>query len=270
MNKNRVVYLDYLRVFATIAVIILHVASINWYTCDVHGIEWKILNFYDSITRWSVPVFVMISGALFLKKDDIPLKTIFSKYVWKMICVYIIWSFIYFLFSGESVVYQLIELTKTNRINSLISIINGHYHMWFILMITGLYMCIPMIKQIIKNKKITYYFLLISFNFFILIPSAIYLIKDFGFEKIILIIDAMSSKINEMQMEFVMNFIFYFILGYVVSQIKFEKKWRSIIYLLGAIGFILTITLSQIVSTNINQAVTTYYGNSQINVFLKL
>lgn len=269
MNKDRIVYLDYLRVFATIAVIILHVASINWYVCDVHGVEWKILNFFDSITRWSVPVFVMISGSLFLKKDDIPLKTIFSKYVLKMVWVYVVWSFIYFLFSGKGVIYQLIELTKTNRVNSLISIINGYYHMWFILMITGLYICIPIIKQIIKNKKITYYFLLVSLTFFILIPSVICLIKDSGFERLILIVNALASTIKGMQMSFVMNFVFYFVLGYVVSQVHFEKKYRNSIYILGAIGFILTIALSQIVSVNANQAVGTYYGNSQINVFFE-
>ena len=65
----------------------------------------------------SVPIFVMISDALFLKKDDIPLKSYFF-------CIYYL-KFHLFLFSGKSVIYQLVELTKTNRINSLISVING-------------------------------------------------------------------------------------------------------------------------------------------------
>lgn len=60
-NNNRCIELDYLRVFATFAVMILHIAGSNWYTTDVNGIEWQTFNFYDSIVRWSVPVFVMMN-----------------------------------------------------------------------------------------------------------------------------------------------------------------------------------------------------------------
>lgn len=53
---NRIVYFDYLRVAATIAVIFLHTAAINWYGADVSGGTWKVFNFYDSIVQWSVPI----------------------------------------------------------------------------------------------------------------------------------------------------------------------------------------------------------------------
>ena len=50
-DKKRLVYLDYLRVFATLAVMILHVSSRNWYKLDVNSFDWKVLNVYDSIVR---------------------------------------------------------------------------------------------------------------------------------------------------------------------------------------------------------------------------
>ena len=54
----------------TFAVMILHVAASKWGETDVDSVEWCAMNFYDSIVRWVVPVFVMISGALFLKNDS--------------------------------------------------------------------------------------------------------------------------------------------------------------------------------------------------------
>ena len=45
-------YCDYLRVFATFAVVVLHVSATNWYITDVNGMEWQAFNFYDSIVRW--------------------------------------------------------------------------------------------------------------------------------------------------------------------------------------------------------------------------
>ena len=64
---------DYLRVLASFGVIILHIAAKKFLSLSVYSNEWQVLNFYDSIVRWTVPVFVMISGALFLNRD-IPIR----------------------------------------------------------------------------------------------------------------------------------------------------------------------------------------------------
>lgn len=104
-NKNiedRTVYFDYLRVFATFSVIILHLSAQNWFTTDVNGFEWQVFNFYDSIVRWGVPVFVMISGALFLDRE-IATKTIYSRYVLRLLSSFVIWSAAYAVFRGGGV-----------------------------------------------------------------------------------------------------------------------------------------------------------------------
>lgn len=88
--KHRTIYLDHLRVLATTAVMMVHVSASNWYSTDVNGYDWKVFNLYDSIVRWGVPVFIMISGALFLNRDDITVKIIYSKYVFRMAVAYMI------------------------------------------------------------------------------------------------------------------------------------------------------------------------------------
>lgn len=99
-SNERTVYFDYLRVFATFAVMILHLSAQNWYITDVNEFEWQTFNFYDSIVRWSVPVFVMISGALFLNRD-IKLKTIYTKYILRIVVSYVAWSAIYAFLQKE-------------------------------------------------------------------------------------------------------------------------------------------------------------------------
>ncbi len=49
MNKERVVYFDYLRVFAMLAVIVLHISTQGWETADVNSFQWNVLNVYDSL-----------------------------------------------------------------------------------------------------------------------------------------------------------------------------------------------------------------------------
>ena len=77
-SENRIEYFDGLRAFATIAVIMLHVCAANWYTWPVTVSSWITCSFYDSVVRWCVPCFIMISGALFLDKK-INLKRLYSK-----------------------------------------------------------------------------------------------------------------------------------------------------------------------------------------------
>ena len=87
-REQRAYHLDFLRVFATFAVMVLHLAAQNWDKINVKTFEWNVFNFYNSIVRWAVPVFVMISGALFLSKD-IQLKKIFSKYILRIVTAFL-------------------------------------------------------------------------------------------------------------------------------------------------------------------------------------
>lgn len=98
---ERKIYCDYLRIIATFAVVVLHVSASNWCSTDVNGMEWQAFNFYDSIVRWSVPIFVMISGSLFLGRD-IPIKRIYEKYILRMIIAFIFWSVFYALMNAET------------------------------------------------------------------------------------------------------------------------------------------------------------------------
>ena len=58
---------DVLRVGACLAVILLHLSATIVMDRDfLGGIHWHISNAIDAATRWCVPVFVMLSGALLL------------------------------------------------------------------------------------------------------------------------------------------------------------------------------------------------------------
>ena len=267
--KKRTIYFDHLRVLATAAVMMLHVAATNWGAVDVNGSDWMVFNFYDSIVRWGVPVFIMISGALFLSRDDIPIRKIYSKYVLRMATAYIVWSFIYYLFAGESILQQVQLLFQPGKTARWISVVNSHYHLWFVLMITVIYMCMPILKEIVKNEKVTNYFLLLSFVFWFVIPQCVTMVKDFGGEQLISIVTALYGKIQSLQLGFVMNATFYFVLGYRLANARFERKTRYVIYALGLLGFAFTIAADQIVAIKTQTPTQTYYGNSCVNILFE-
>ncbi len=263
-NIERKTYCDYLRVIATFAVVILHVSAQNWRAMDVNGFEWKVFNFYDSIVRWGVPVFVMISGSLFLNKA-VSIKKLYTKYIRRMIVAFITWSIFYVLVNEDTLRNGIIYGLKTHKKE----IISGHYHMWFILMIIGIYICIPFYKKLVEDRLIMKYFLTLSFLFAFFIPWILQLLKDYVAGNIGLVekaIGVINTNISNMNMHMVLGYSFYFIFGYYLDNIELSKKQRIIIYILGIAGFLFTILVDLDIALKTQHPCSIYYGEFRVNV----
>lgn len=59
---NRITKYDILRVIACFSIVLLHVSASYWSVVDVHSKEFLIMTIYNSLTRFAVPVFFMLSG----------------------------------------------------------------------------------------------------------------------------------------------------------------------------------------------------------------
>lgn len=263
--KQRTIYFDYLRVIAIISVIVLHVSAQNWNALSVSSIAWNICNFYDAMTRWGVPIFVMISGSLFLSRE-VKIGSLYKKNIARLAVAYFIWSTFYAIVIP--VTKHLVSGSAEISVTSIIeNIIGGHYHLWFIPMIVGLYMCTPIIKKIVESKSVTKYFLILSFIFAFLIPQAVIIADDFiGGRFTAGLIKAQSVIDGNMQLHLVLGFSSYFVLGYYLNKIDLSQKKRTIIYVLGLIGGIATVALSALASWKTNSPTGEYYDNFRVNV----
>ncbi len=267
MKKQRVYYYDYLRVFAIIAVILLHIAAQEWAGLKGRDIDWQIFNVFNSISRWGVSVFLMISGSLFLSRD-IEIKTIYKKYIPRMVASYFLWSAIYALWAPKNTLY--LGAFSTFSLPTFIkSTLVGPVHLWFIPMIIGIYMCIPLIRQFVVSKKLLNYYLILGFVFAYAVPQMVYLAKDFatGFLKDFLL--SVNTLVSDMNVRIVVGFVYIFVLGYFLAQTEFTKKQRQVIYVLGIIGFLSTILLNAIVGWKTNEISKNYLQTFTINVLLE-
>lgn len=256
LETDRIVYFDYLRVFATFSVMILHISAQNWYTTDVNGFEWQVFNFFDSIVRWAVPVFVMISGSLFLNRN-ISLKKMYSRYILRMVIAFVVWSAIYAIF---------MDGTIASRLSAFVQ---GHYHMWFILMMVGIYMSVPLIKALVGSNLRIKYFSFLALIFAFLFPELFTLMNDFGSELVIKTSNVIKQDINVMNMHIVLGYVSYFILGFYLDKKELSRRWRIVIYAFGILGFVFTIVMTLIVALKIENYCTNYYGYFNINILLE-
>lgn len=249
-NFIRIEYLDLLRIIATIGVIAIHISAQNWYDTNIRSFEWNVFNVWDSIARCSVPIFVMISGAIFFTKEC-TVKQLYSNYILRIVIAFIFWSLLY-----------AIIFYRDKGINAIITqLLLGHFHLWFLFMIIVLYMLVPILKKIIESRNTMKYFLLIYFILQMAIPTFSAILNSLQLRNISNII---NTNIGNIQLVF--GYSGYFVLGYYLCTTNFTKKCRLIIYLLGIIGIVSTIALSIMDSRKLENPSSVYYNYFFINV----
>lgn len=154
MNPSSV---DLTRAVAISLVVLLHMSANSFAS---FGDYWWVSLTYDTLTRSSVPVFFMLSGALLLKKNEPPL-LFFKKRISKIIIPLIFWSYVYLL-------YRKYYVGETNLSLSVREIINGpvYYHLWFVYSILSVYLFIPMLRFYSINATKNVKLLVLSMWFF--------------------------------------------------------------------------------------------------------
>lgn len=217
--KERIVYLDILRVICGFFVIVLHVSSQNWSSVDVNSFTWDVFNFFESLTRFTVPVFVMISGSLFLNNSmNITVKNLYKKNILRLVTAYIGWSFIYAV---------CLHIGSWNGIRSfVVDVINGYYHMWFVPMMIGLYILVPVLRMITADKKVMQYFIVISvfFCFFVPVMLKLPILSKFNF------------FYENMNLYFQLGYVSYFVLGSFLME-KDLGRFTKIVVIGGGIRY---------------------------------
>ncbi|GHH99686.1 acyltransferase [Neobacillus kokaensis] len=257
--RNRVIYADILRVFATFAVMIIHVSATNFGELKPSSYEWNILNFYDSLARWCVPVFAMLSGMFFLNPNKpISMKKLYTKSIFRVLLALFFWGFIYELYK------RILEQAPLNIHffkDAVISIFQGdtHYHLWFLYMILGLYIVTPIFRIFIKaaRKKDIEYFLVIGFLFSSFLPTLEYF-YPFNY----LVPFLINFDVN-----LALGWAVYYIMGYYLSQYGVNGKLKKGIYILGILGVLITIVGNSFLSIEKGSPDNFLYYYLRVNVF---
>jgi surface polysaccharide O-acyltransferase-like enzyme len=124
---------------------------------DIHSINWLVSNFFYSLCRFCVPIFLMLSGILLLNKDYTYENFIKRRYT-RVILPYLFWGVI-------TVIFSLFVIAKSNlTLGFVTGIMGGTTSVyWFVWLILLIYLFIPIFNQWIKNssmKEIEYFLLL--------------------------------------------------------------------------------------------------------------
>lgn len=234
---ERKLYLDILRVIATFAVIFLHVFAKGVYG-SLHTCNWYVAIVGDSLVRWSVPIFVMISGVLFLDPlKDLSVATIIRKYVKRLFLAYVFWYVVYCIFNF------VLAYLSDDSLSLGYGILDPGYHLWFLPMLMVVYLLVPILRLVVSDIRLLIYTLTLW---------AVYVTIGF-----ILIRDI--SQISRLfRMNIVVGYAGYFLLGYFLSLDRLSKHQRSALYVFGLLGAVITVVGCIVISLSLGRTSTRF------------
>lgn len=159
MKNSREYSFDILRVVAMVMVITIHVSNVYSRSFGIiSNKSFFVSLIFNTFSRVSVPIFLMISGALLLNRE-FNLKK-YLKRLFKFIILIVVWDIIY-------LVWEYLYLGVTY--NNLYKLIFEPYraHLWFLYTILILYAIQPILRKILlKSNNIIKVLLLVIWILF--------------------------------------------------------------------------------------------------------
>ena len=216
-TKKRIIYLDYLRVLAILGVLINHISA-TWGHMAFNG---NVALVYNSLGKIGVPVFLMLTGVLLLN-NKLPISSFIKRRYPRVLIPFIFWIALFIIY--DFFVLRP-ELFNGNIINQIL--LCFFTYRWYVWMILGVYLIIPIFAAFIKNSKLegVKYFLIIWY-----ITTALFTL----------------SILFDFQMKFLDLVIFsgpigYLMLGYYLHNKEFKINPKKIVVISVILFIILTV-----------------------------
>lgn len=214
LKKDRVVYLDFLRIISCFLVIFNHLAGYYEYQKAENPVSAFFYMFFTMVTRINVPIFFMISGSLLLSKD-IGYNELFLKRILRIALA---------LFIGTATVYIL------SKRHDLSSIDVGHFirdffggkivgQYWYLYAYLGFLLMHPFLRNGAKNFGHREFVLVILVHFALstVIPLGNYIINQFG-------IASINIK-SDFQVPFMTGKAFFYpLIGFYLDRVVDVKR----------------------------------------------
>jgi surface polysaccharide O-acyltransferase-like enzyme len=253
---QRFFYLDVLRILSAFAVVVLHVAVTGWSYFGVDTFEWQILNVFNGLSRWCVPIFVMISGALFLDpKRSITIRDIYRKYILRVAMIIGVWALtLIFLKLIKGLYYHGVTLENVMRAFQNMEYPPGVS--WFLFMLLGLYAFAPILKHVAHDKNTLLYIMCVSLVLNTLITYSGLLAHG----------EWMLVQIKLFGLEYFLGFIGFFCAGAYFKLYFNSSRVRTVLYCLGSIGMAVTVVGTSLLSLSHHRAMAQFYGFLSPNV----
>ncbi len=226
-SAPRLAWADLLRCLACAAVVLLHAAGATLAGESPATLRFLLLDLLDSATRWAVPVFFLLSGALLLDPDRPFSRRGWLRRLGRMALLCLVWSLLYALWDARGAAHLDLEYL----LEALILLVRGevHYHLWFLPALLGLYLLIPPLRALVRgaSRRTLWYLVGLWAVFALALPFLCpFLPSGLG-----------RLWLDRLGLFNVGGWAGYFLLGYLLRTCACPPRRAGALYLGGALGW---------------------------------
>jgi len=224
-HATRLFWMDVIRALAIFLVVLTHSIGISYPLIQSDPTIFS-LTFFQSVVRIAIPLFVMVSGALLLSKDESAIH-FYRNRISKLLLPWIFWSCMYmlwYLWTGERSASSLLTLLKNFYVIFM-------SQFWFLPMICGLYFFTPLLRIILKKTS----------QQTIILAMCLWLV----YFSVLPIINNHQPYVSPY---YVLEHIGYYVLGYliVISKREFSQVILFLLFLLAILFQMLGLQMQQL------------------------
>lgn len=242
-NKKYIYEIHFLRAFACLAVVGVHVSATNY---GMNEDTWNWFTYFlNQIGRFGTPIFAVISGFLLfyqVKRRGFELGRFFKSRLTKILFPFLIWSLAY-----RFLLYVYDKQTLGDLGAEVLKIVTGNsfYHLYFVVIVIQFYFIFPFLQKIFRTQTflliLTFVSLLISYNLYGFNPGLEGPLGEF-----------LASK------SFMPIWIFYFAFGGFLAyfwdeivQFATKRPWKMLVLaLILSAGAVVEYTINGYVANN--------------------
>jgi len=143
--KERIIWIDGLRIGGSLAVIFLHVWAAGVMEDPVAREQhWRTANWCGSFARWGVLVFIMIGGAMLLPHaHTLSVGAFYRKRLTRLAIPTAFWTIVYVFWSANG-------MPNISNVGKKLLTGAPYYHLWFVYMLLGLYLFAPFLSRFLN------------------------------------------------------------------------------------------------------------------------
>ena len=128
--------LDLCRIFGCLAVLMIHAGADIYHETALQSFSFAALNFISTAVRGGVPLFFMLSGALFLSRPTLNIRRLLVRHALRLTGLYYLWSLLYARL-------RLAGGSLDPGPDFFYAVVAGHYHLWFLPAMVLCYLFFP-------------------------------------------------------------------------------------------------------------------------------
>ncbi len=242
MSKQRLLKYDVIRITALFMIVMIHVSAymvIFW--PETPGAAFHIGNVFNGLGRAGTPLFLMLSGALLLNEDyQIQAKSFYKKSLLRVCLLLLFWLLFYASWRAFLLNAIMGKPLDPELFGKYLLKLEGLYpHLWYMFMLVGAYLAIPVLRLFVKRENRSYVLgiIIVAVVAQFVVQTAGVFTRDMDF--------TVSDFATKFHLEYATGYIPYLLTGWYLDNFPPTGKKKAALWGLGAVALLVIILLVQ-------------------------